>query len=89
MFWVDYIDQSGYSFVITYASGQESVIPWDFVKSIGDDEYQQDLADKSGIQGANIARIESGKHTPYLVTLERIAKAMDLPVICLIDKPGN
>ena len=41
---------------------------------------QQALASQSGIQRANIARIESGRHSPSLETLERIANSLNLPV---------
>jgi len=41
---------------------------------------QQALASQSGIQRANIARIESGRHSPSLETLERIAASFNLPV---------
>lgn len=41
---------------------------------------QQALASQSGIQRANIARIESGRHSPSLETLERIADSLNLPV---------
>ena len=39
---------------------------------------QQGLADKTGIQRSNIARIESGRHAPEMITLERIAKAFGI-----------
>lgn len=41
---------------------------------------QEDLAGKTGIQRANIARIEGGKHYPSLETLEKIADALEVPV---------
>lgn len=41
---------------------------------------QEDLAGKTGIQRANIARIEGGKHYPSLETLEKIAEALEVPV---------
>ncbi len=41
---------------------------------------QANLASKTGIQRANIARIESGRHSPSLETLERIANSLNLPV---------
>ena len=41
---------------------------------------QEELATKAGMQRANIARIESGKHRPYLETLEKIAEALNKPV---------
>lgn len=45
---------------------------------------QQALASQSGIQRANIARIESGRHAPSLETLERIADSLSLPVARII-----
>jgi DNA-binding XRE family transcriptional regulator len=45
---------------------------------------QQALASQSGIQRANIARIESGRHRPSLETLERIAESLSLPVARLV-----
>jgi DNA-binding XRE family transcriptional regulator len=47
---------------------------------------QQDLADKTNIQRANIARIEAGKHSPSLLTLEKIAEALKIPVAQLLGK---
>ena len=110
------IDKGGYHFTIEYASGENSTIPWDFVKSICDEKYeyyrsndqtdvsaqeigqkikeyrqlkkmtQEQLAIKSGIQRANIARIESGKHRPYLETLEKIAEAFQMPVAYIVAR---
>ena len=37
---------------------------------------QQELADITGIQPPNLARIESGKHIPTLVVLEKYASAL-------------
>jgi DNA-binding XRE family transcriptional regulator len=45
---------------------------------------QGELAAKTGIQRANIARIESGRHSPSLETLERIADSLQTPVARLI-----
>lgn len=47
---------------------------------------QVDLAKKTGILRANIARIESGTHKPSLETLERISGALDIPVADLLNK---
>ena len=107
------IDKTGYHFTVGYASGEKSIIPWDFVKSVCDEKYeyykgnnqtdssaqeigqkikkyrklrkltQEELAIKTGIQRANIARIETGKHKPYLETLEKIAQALKMPVASL------
>lgn len=46
---------------------------------------QQALASQSGIQRANIARIESGRHRPSLETLERIAGSLNLPVARIVS----
>lgn len=45
---------------------------------------QEDLAKKSGILRANISRIEGGKHSPSLETLEKIADALKVPVFRLL-----
>jgi len=45
---------------------------------------QKELEKKTKIKRANIARIESGKHRPSLETLERIADALDVPVVNLV-----
>lgn len=50
---------------------------------------QQDLADRSGIARANIARLEAGKHAPKLDTLRRIALALTLEVSDLLKAPSN
>ncbi len=47
---------------------------------------QIDLAKKTGIQRANIARIEGGKHYPSLETLEKIADAFGVPVAKFLTK---
>jgi len=47
---------------------------------------QEDLAKKTGIQRANIARIEGGKHYPSLETLEKIAEALEVPVVRFLAK---
>ncbi len=104
------VDDLGYHFTVEYASGEKSVVPWDFVKYHCDEQYQfhkakesknisakeigkrikelrsaakltqQDLADKTDIQRANIARIEAGNHYPSLETIEKIAAALSRPV---------
>lgn len=47
---------------------------------------QEDLAKKAGILRANIARIEGGKHAPSLETLEKIAEALESPVVKFLAK---
>ena len=39
---------------------------------------QRDLAEKCGIPHSSVARMESGKHTPNLVTIAKILNALDL-----------
>jgi len=41
---------------------------------------QQNIADRTGIQRPNIARVESGRLAPSLETLIKIAESMDLEV---------
>jgi len=45
---------------------------------------QEQLADLTGIKRSNISRLESGKHTVTLPTLERIADALNIQVVQLI-----
>lgn len=108
------VDEAGHHFTIKYASGEQSIIPWDFVKSICDEKYeyyngnnrtnvsaieigqkikkhrqslkltQEELETKTGIKRANIARIETGKHSPSLETLEKLAQALNVPVVHFI-----
>lgn len=48
---------------------------------------QQDLADRSEMARANIARLEAGKHPPKLDTLRRIAAALGLEASDLLKEP--
>lgn len=41
---------------------------------------QQELADKSGLPQSHISRIENAKHSPSRLTLEKIAKALEVPL---------
>ncbi len=41
---------------------------------------QQELADKSGLPQSHISRIENAKHSPSRTTLEKIAKALKVPI---------
>jgi DNA-binding XRE family transcriptional regulator len=41
---------------------------------------QAELAQKSGLPQSHISRLESGKHSPSRATIEKIAKALGLPV---------
>ena len=49
---------------------------------------QQDLADRSEMARANIARLEAGKHAPKLETLRRIAAALGLVASDLLKEPS-
>jgi DNA-binding XRE family transcriptional regulator len=41
---------------------------------------QGQLAEKSGLPQSHISRLENGQHSPSRATMEKIAKALDLPV---------
>jgi DNA-binding XRE family transcriptional regulator len=43
-----------------------------------------ELANRSGLQRPNLTRLESGRHVPSLETLERVARALDVPVAELV-----
>ena len=45
---------------------------------------QQQLAELSGITQAHISRIESMRYNPSSVTICKLAKALDIPVITLL-----
>lgn len=48
---------------------------------------QQEVADVSGVKRPNIARLESGKHSPTVDMLNRIADSMDMDMeIHLIER---
>lgn len=47
---------------------------------------QGKLARLTGIQRPIISRLESGKHTPSLLTLERVASALGVPLATLVDR---
>lgn len=46
----------------------------------------QALADKIGIKRPNLSRLEHGHHQPSLETLEKIAEALEIPVVDLIAR---
>jgi len=48
---------------------------------------QRDLADKSGVGYASIARIETGRQDPTVGMLERLAKALDIDVVDFFTTP--
>ena len=43
-----------------------------------------ELAGRSGMQRPNLTRLESGRHVPSLETLERVARALGVPVADLV-----
>ena len=48
---------------------------------------QQEVADVSGVKRPNIARLESGKHSPTIDMLQRIAQSMGMEIeIHLFEK---
>ncbi|WP_433598724.1 helix-turn-helix domain-containing protein [Nocardia sp. CA-135953] len=49
----------------------------------------KEVADRAGLPGSAITRIESGEHThPSPPTLKAIAKALDIPLIDLLAEAG-
>jgi transcriptional regulator with XRE-family HTH domain len=46
---------------------------------------QQDIADRSGILASTYSRIETMKVTPSIETVERIANAIDVPIVELFQ----
>lgn len=51
---------------------------------------QEELADRLGMKQSSIARIESGRHSLSLATLEKIAKGLDAEVeITIRPRPGT
>ncbi len=48
------------------------------------------VSSRTGIKVPNLSRLESGKHTPSLDTLDRVATALDVPVAVLVaHAPGR
>lgn len=45
---------------------------------------QEDLSWKSKLNTSEISRIESGKRSPHLKTLEKLAVALKVPCWCLV-----
>lgn len=46
---------------------------------------QEEVAARSGVQAGEISRIERGKRDPQVSTLEKIAKAVEMPPGRLLD----
>ena len=40
---------------------------------------QEEVSQRSGVQAGEISRIEAGKRDPQVSTVERLAKALDVP----------
>jgi transcriptional regulator with XRE-family HTH domain len=40
---------------------------------------QEEVADRSGVQAGEVSRIERGKRDPKVSTLEKLAKAVEVP----------
>lgn len=49
---------------------------------------QEQLATRSGVHRVTIARFETGKISPTLATLERLAAALDVTIDQLVKKAG-
>lgn len=49
---------------------------------------QRELAERSGVSREYIARLELGQHDPTVGTLEKLAKALGVPVSALLDAPA-
>lgn len=49
---------------------------------------QEELGERCGIGAANIRKYESGKQIPRIVTLQKIAEALDLPVSSFLPAFG-
>lgn len=46
---------------------------------------QEEVAERSGVQAGEISRIERGLRDPKVSTLEKIARALELPAGRLLD----
>ena len=46
---------------------------------------QQGLARRAGLSREYVARLETGQHNPSLGTLQKIAKALGVPVTALLE----
>lgn len=47
---------------------------------------QEEVADRSGLQAGEVSRIEAGKRDPKVSTVERLAKAVEVPPGRLLDR---
>jgi len=48
---------------------------------------QEDLAERAGIKRPNIARLEKGRHMPSVLTLQKVALALNLDMGSLLAVP--
>jgi transcriptional regulator with XRE-family HTH domain len=46
----------------------------------------EDLSSKTGIAVPNLSRLEHGKHSPMIETLQKIARALDVPPSALLGR---
>ena len=46
---------------------------------------QQGLAENAGLSREYVARLETGQHNPSLATLQKLAKALGVPVTALLE----
>jgi transcriptional regulator with XRE-family HTH domain len=46
---------------------------------------QQGLAQRAGLSREYVARLETGQHNPSLATLQKLAKALGVPVTALLE----
>jgi transcriptional regulator with XRE-family HTH domain len=47
------------------------------------------LAEKAGISASALSQIESGQASPSVATLEKICRALRLPITALFDAPDG
>jgi transcriptional regulator with XRE-family HTH domain len=55
------------------------------IKELRGDQSQEDLAHDAGISVSTLSRIERGLHKPELTTLRRLAAALAVPLIELVE----
>ncbi len=50
---------------------------------------QEQLAERVGLDSRHLSRLEVGRHFPSLISLERIAAALDVPLVAFFQFPGD
>lgn len=79
-----------------YKGRQSENLPIDSARRIGERVQQirqsegfsvEDLAQRAGLKRPNLSRLEHGKHTPSLETLERVARALNVTVSDIVAIP--